>query len=109
MKFDENTCILCKYYCQHYVRVKDAYEPVCSGHCMNSKIKECQPELPACAAFEKKSETVNQREDPSYTVRFTTALYEEIQKTAKQENLSFAHLVLDCCKYTLDHMENKGD
>ena len=39
------------------------------------------------------------------TIRFTEALFEKLNKTAQENNISFNLLVLQCCKYALDEME----
>ena len=41
------------------------------------------------------------------TVRFTEELFEKLNKTAAQNNISFNLLVLQCCKYALDNMEEE--
>ena len=40
----------------------------------------------------------------SRTVRFTEELFEELNKTAQENNISFNLLVLQCCKYALENM-----
>lgn len=44
----------------------------------------------------------------SRTIRFTEALFEQLNKTAAENNISFNLLVLQCCKYALDHQEKDG-
>lgn len=39
------------------------------------------------------------------TIRFTDDLYSHLETIAKQENVSFNELVLQCCRYALDNME----
>ncbi len=39
------------------------------------------------------------------TVRFTESIFEDLNKTAEQYNISFNMLVLQCCRYALDNME----
>lgn len=39
------------------------------------------------------------------TVRFTENLFEKLNKTASENNVSFNLLVLQCCKYALDNMQ----
>ena len=41
------------------------------------------------------------------TVRFTESLFERLNKTAANNNVSFNLLVLQCCKYALDNIENE--
>ena len=42
------------------------------------------------------------------TVRFTEPLFEKLNKTASENNISFNLLVLQCCKYALEDMEVKS-
>jgi predicted HicB family RNase H-like nuclease len=39
------------------------------------------------------------------TIRFTEALFEELNQAASENGISFNHLVLQCCKYALDNRE----
>ena len=41
------------------------------------------------------------------TVRFTEALFERLNKVAATDNISFNLLVLQCCKYALDDMNEE--
>lgn len=41
------------------------------------------------------------------TVRFTESLFEKLNKVAAENNVSFNLLVLQCCKYALEDMEEK--
>ena len=43
------------------------------------------------------------------TVRFTEALFEKLNKTATDNNISFNLLVLQCCKYALENIENQNN
>ena len=43
------------------------------------------------------------------TVRFTEPLFEKLNEVASENGISFNLLVLQCCKYALDNMENNGD
>lgn len=43
------------------------------------------------------------------TVRFTEPLFEKLNKTAAKNNISFNLLVLQCCKYALNDMEDEGE
>lgn len=43
------------------------------------------------------------------TVRFTEPLFEKLNKTATDNNISFNLLVLQCCKYALENMEDQND
>lgn len=42
----------------------------------------------------------------SRTIRFTEDLYEELATLAQQNGISFNNLVLQCCRYALDDMED---
>lgn len=41
----------------------------------------------------------------SRTIRFTEPLFEKLNETAAKNDISFNLLVLQCCKYALDHQE----
>ena len=43
------------------------------------------------------------------TVRFTETLFERLNQTAMENNVSFNLLVLQCCKYALDNIESGED
>ena len=43
------------------------------------------------------------------TIRFTEELFEELNKTAEKNNVSFNLLVLQCCRYALDHLDRDGE
>ena len=43
------------------------------------------------------------------TIRFTEGLFEELNKVASENDISFNLLVLQCCKYALDNMEEKEE
>ena len=43
------------------------------------------------------------------TIRFTEALSDELSDTAFKKNISLNLLVLQCCRYALDHMETEED
>jgi len=38
------------------------------------------------------------------TIRFTEELFEELNKTADEHDISFNMLVLQCCRYALDRL-----
>lgn len=40
------------------------------------------------------------------TVRFTEPLFEKLNKLASENDISFNLLVLQCCKYALDNLED---
>ena len=39
------------------------------------------------------------------TIRFTEPLFEALNEVAQQNHVSFNRLVLQCCKYALEQME----
>lgn len=43
------------------------------------------------------------------TIRFTEPLFEKLNKTAAENNISFNLLVLQCCKYALNDMPTKTE
>ncbi len=43
------------------------------------------------------------------TVRFTEPLFEKLNRTAQENNISFNLLVLQCCKYALENMEGTAE
>ena len=43
------------------------------------------------------------------TIRFTESLSEELSDIAFKKNISFNFLVLQCCRYALDHMKIEED
>ena len=45
----------------------------------------------------------------SRTIRFTDKLFEQLNQAAVKNNVSFNLLVLQCCKYALDHFELSSD
>ena len=45
----------------------------------------------------------------SRTIRFTESLFEQLNKTAAENDISFNLLVLQCCKYALEHQEKDED
>lgn len=44
----------------------------------------------------------------SRTVRFTEPLFEKLNGVAQKNNISFNLLVLQCCKYALENMEEEN-
>ena len=42
-----------------------------------------------------------------HTLRFDEKLYEELQKLASKEDVPFNTLIMQCCKYALDNLENQ--
>ena len=43
----------------------------------------------------------------SRTIRFTEELFEKLNQTAQDNEISFNLLVLQCCKYALENMEKE--
>ena len=43
------------------------------------------------------------------TVRFTEQLFDRLNRVAAADNISFNLLVLQCCKYALDDMNEDKD
>ena len=41
------------------------------------------------------------------TIRFTDSMFEKLNQVAKENEISFNLLVLQCCKYALDHMQDE--
>ena len=39
------------------------------------------------------------------TIRFTESLFEQLNRLAYENDVSFNSLVLQCCKYALEHYE----
>lgn len=42
------------------------------------------------------------------TIRFTEDMFEELATLAQQNGISFNNLVLQCCRYALDDMEDSS-
>ena len=42
------------------------------------------------------------------TVRFTEPLFEELNKVAADNHISFNLLVLQCCRYALDNLKEEN-
>ena len=45
----------------------------------------------------------------SRTVRFTENTFEELNKIAAENDISFNRLVLQCCKYAMDNLKDRED
>ena len=45
----------------------------------------------------------------SRTVRFTEPMFEQLIRLASENNISFNLLVLQCCKYALEHLEQQDN
>lgn len=44
----------------------------------------------------------------SRTVRFTEAMFEKLNQVASDNEVSFNLLILQCCKYALEHMPEEN-
>lgn len=42
------------------------------------------------------------------TIRFTESLFEQLNQVAVDNGISFNLLVLQCCKYAMDHYEDNS-
>jgi len=45
----------------------------------------------------------------SRNIRFTEKLFDELSEVAHKNNISFNALVLQCCRYALDHLDETGE
>ena len=45
----------------------------------------------------------------SRTVRFTEPIFEQLNKIAAENEISFNLLVLQCCKYAMDNLKKPED
>ena len=52
--------------------------------------------------IEKSSKSANSPR----TIRFTDEMFERLNHIAKNQNISINSLVLQCCQYALDHMQD---
>lgn len=43
------------------------------------------------------------------TIRFTEELFEELNKMADENDISFNMLVLQCCRYALDNLAKQDE
>ncbi|HWQ59342.1 MAG TPA: hypothetical protein VN540_10015 [Clostridia bacterium] len=43
------------------------------------------------------------------TIRFTEGIFDELNRTAKGNGISFNMLILQCCRYALDSFADKDD
>ena len=43
--------------------------------------------------------------DVARTIRFTEKLFNELSELAERNGISFNLLVLQCCRYALDHLD----
>lgn len=55
---DQQHCIACLYFCQHYIPwTQGRFLPVEYGHCIYGRTKMCRAKRPACQHFHPKEET----------------------------------------------------
>lgn len=47
------------------------------------------------------------RANISRTIRFTEILFQQLNQIAAKNNISFNLLILQCCKYALDHYDGE--
>jgi predicted HicB family RNase H-like nuclease len=45
----------------------------------------------------------------SHSIRFPEQFHEELATLAERKHISFNNLVLQCCRYALDHLETEED
>ena len=43
------------------------------------------------------------------TIRFSETLFSDLQQVAQEKDVSFNSLVLQCCQYALDHLNENED
>lgn len=43
------------------------------------------------------------------TIRFTDKLFEDLNTAAEENDVSFNMLVLQCCRYALDHLRQNDE
>lgn len=43
------------------------------------------------------------------TIRFTEPMFEQLNQIAQDNGISFNHLVLQCCQYALEHMDESEE
>jgi len=60
-------------------------------------------------AFMFKIDTEFSNADNARTVRFTEKLFNELNEIASKNDISFNLLVLQCCRYALDHLEDSEE
>lgn len=41
------------------------------------------------------------------TIRFTEPMFEQLTRLAEENEISFNHLVLQCCKYALENLKEE--
>ena len=49
--------------------------------------------------------TVKKNESSNKTIRMPVELIEKLELVAKEQDVSFSRLVLQCCEYALSHMK----
>ena len=43
------------------------------------------------------------------TIRFTEELFDELNELVEKKGISFNKLVLQCCRYALDHLQEEEE
>ena len=49
---------------------------------------------------------VKKNESSNKTIRMSAELIDRLEKVAKEQDVSFSRLVIQCCEYALAHMES---
>lgn len=44
----------------------------------------------------------------SRTIRFTESMFEELNIIAQRNHISFNNLVLQCCRYAIEHLDDES-
>ena len=52
---------------------------------------------------------VKKNESSNKTIRMPVELIDRLEKVAKEKDVSFSRLILQCCEYALAHMENQSE
>ena len=50
---------------------------------------------------------VKKNESSNKTIRMPNELIEQLERIAKDTDVSFSQLVIQCCQYALEHMEDE--
>lgn len=52
---------------------------------------------------------VKKNESTNKTIRIPNDLIDRLEKVAKEQDVSFSRLVIQCCEYALAHMERQPE
>ena len=52
---------------------------------------------------------VKKNESSNKTIRIPAELIDSLEKVAKEQDVSFSRLVIQCCEYALVHMDNRTE